>query len=146
MEKVPPLNTFLQDLKSQRLYQQQQQQQQQQQEGKPAKTAATAADEHEYKVICYVASWAWYRKSHTKFTPDYIDAGLCTHLVYAFASLDAENYTITVADPVTDIDNGELFQLLSPYLSLSIYLSIHPSSSLPSTYVLLFLFFIFIFW
>nr|QDA39872.1 chitinase 4 [Phenacoccus solenopsis] len=87
VEKIPPLNNLLEDFKSQRIYKQQE------------------TKDKEYKVVCYLASWSWYRKSVTKFTPDYVDPHLCTHIVYAFAALDPGNYTIMASDPVTDFDN-----------------------------------------
>lgn len=58
-------------------------------------------------MVCFVTNWAYYRKHGTKFTPDYVDPKLCTHIVYAYASLNPDNYTIVMSDQVTDLDNGK---------------------------------------
>lgn len=54
------------------------------------------------KVICYYTNWAWRRASAGKFSPRDIDGELCTHLVYAFATLDAERLVMHVEDS-TDV-------------------------------------------
>lgn len=63
------------------------------------------------KVVCYVTSWGFYRKGEGKFVPEHIDQRLCTHVVYAFASLDAEKLIMKEFDPWVDIDNS-MFTLL----------------------------------
>lgn len=59
------------------------------------------------KVVCYFASWSWYRYGDGKFAPEYIDRNLCTHIVYAFASLDPNDLTITSANEWEDFENSE---------------------------------------
>lgn len=61
--------------------------------------------EEEKKVVCYFTNWAFYRKAEGKFVPEHLDSQLCTHIVYAFASLDPEILTIKEFDPWADIDN-----------------------------------------
>lgn len=56
--------------------------------------------------MCYVTSWGFYRKGEGKFVPEHIDQRLCTHVVYAFASLDAEKLIMKEFDPWADIDNS----------------------------------------
>ncbi len=69
------------------------------------------------RFICYFPNWAPYRPGRYfmslfcrvfeiffsftgagKFTVDNIDPGLCTHLIYGFATLDPSNHTIQVRD------------------------------------------------
>ena len=40
-----------------------------------------------YRRVCYFGSWAHYRKQAGHFTPEKIDTNLCTHIIYAFATL-----------------------------------------------------------
>nr|WNT43924.1 chitinase 2 [Monochamus alternatus] len=58
------------------------------------------------KVVCYVTNWAFYRKAEGKFVPEHIDQRLCTHVVYAFASLDPEKLLMKEFDPWADLDNS----------------------------------------
>ncbi|XP_061488237.1 acidic mammalian chitinase-like [Rhineura floridana] len=50
-----------------------------------------------YKLICYVTQWAQYRAGPARFMPENIDPFLCTHLIFAFASMDKNQ--ITTMDP-----------------------------------------------
>ncbi|ESO85833.1 hypothetical protein LOTGIDRAFT_195779 [Lottia gigantea] len=56
----------------------------------------------EYKRVCYVEEWARYRKGEDKFTPEDIDPNLCTHLMFAFATLDSTATKIKPTDPSDD--------------------------------------------
>ncbi|KAF2898205.1 hypothetical protein ILUMI_07967 [Ignelater luminosus] len=58
------------------------------------------------KVVCYVTNWAFYRKGDGKFVPEHLDQRLCTHVIYAFASLDAEKLLLKAFDPWADLDNN----------------------------------------
>ncbi|XP_014602332.1 PREDICTED: probable chitinase 3 [Polistes canadensis] len=58
------------------------------------------------RVVCYVTSWAIYRKSDGKFIPERLDSSLCTDIIYAFASLNPETLLIQAFDPWADLDNG----------------------------------------
>ena len=42
-------------------------------------------------VLCYYATDARFRPANAKFTPDDIDASLCSHVVYAFADIGPNN-------------------------------------------------------
>ncbi|CAG9760168.1 unnamed protein product [Ceutorhynchus assimilis] len=64
------------------------------------------------KVVCYVTNWAFYRKAEGKFVPEYINEQLCTHIVYAFASLDPESLLLKEFDSWADIDN-DLYQRIT---------------------------------
>lgn len=59
------------------------------------------------KVVCYFASWSWYRYGDGKFAPEYIDRSLCTHIIYAFASLDPNDLTITSGNEWEDFENSK---------------------------------------
>ena len=61
---------------------------------------------HSKKVVCYVATWAFYRKSGSydlfdKFNPD-----LCTHLIYSFAVLNDETHEIKSRDVYLDLEDN----------------------------------------
>ncbi|XP_060087389.1 acidic mammalian chitinase-like [Heteronotia binoei] len=40
-----------------------------------------------YKLVCYFTNWSQYRPDPAKYFPNNIDPNLCTHLVYAFATM-----------------------------------------------------------
>ena len=69
---------------------------------------------HDKKVVCYWGTWANYRPNNGKFTPESIDASLCTHLIYSFVGLDADTASIKSLDPWMD-----LVQLARHYLQKS---------------------------
>ncbi len=57
------------------------------------------------KVVCFVTNWAFNRKDDGKFVPENIDTDLCSHIIYAYASLDPETLKMIEFDPWGDIDN-----------------------------------------
>ncbi|XP_067009873.2 probable chitinase 2 [Anabrus simplex] len=57
-------------------------------------------------IVCYYGSWATYRAWPGKFDPSDIDASKCTHLVYAFAGLDAASLSVTSLDSYNDLDEN----------------------------------------
>ncbi|XP_050423223.1 probable chitinase 10 [Adelges cooleyi] len=57
------------------------------------------------KVICYYASWSWYRVGDGKYAPEYINKNLCTHIVYAFAALDPNELIMIAGDEWEDVEN-----------------------------------------
>ncbi|KAL1138265.1 hypothetical protein AAG570_009954, partial [Ranatra chinensis] len=58
------------------------------------------------KIVCYFTNWAWYRKGDSKFFPEHMNPSLCTHIIYAFATLEPNSLTIASFDPWADIDNN----------------------------------------
>ncbi|RZF43160.1 hypothetical protein LSTR_LSTR012780 [Laodelphax striatellus] len=58
------------------------------------------------RVVCYFTNWSWYRKGDGKFLPEHMEPSLCTHIVYAFASLDPNDLTLKPFDSWSDIDNN----------------------------------------
>ncbi len=57
-------------------------------------------------VMCYFGSWATYRHGNGEFDVENIDPFACTHLVYGFAGLDENNYTIKSLDPYNDLEEN----------------------------------------
>lgn len=47
------------------------------------------------QVFCYMTSWSQKRPGAGKFTPENIDASLCTHVIYAFATLKEHKLATT---------------------------------------------------
>ncbi|XP_043977407.1 chitinase, acidic.1 [Gambusia affinis] len=48
------------------------------------------------KLVCHMTNWAQYRPSSAKFTPDNIDPFLCTHVIYALATINSFNQITTI--------------------------------------------------
>jgi chitinase len=67
-------------------------------------TAASSASSASV-VMCYFSTAAAHREGDGHFDVEDIDPALCTHLMYAFAGLDREQYVVTALDP--DYDLGE---------------------------------------
>ena len=62
---------------------------------------------HNKIVVCYVASWAAYRPGRGAFTWENVDAGQCSHIVYAFAGWNNETLDVVSLDPFLDTaDDG----------------------------------------
>ncbi|OXA56244.1 probable chitinase 2 isoform X2 [Folsomia candida] len=58
---------------------------------------------HKKVVVCYVATWATYRKpDEGAFDIDHIEPNLCTHLIYSFAGLDNTTFIMKPLDPWLD--------------------------------------------
>ncbi|XP_023236728.1 probable chitinase 10 [Centruroides sculpturatus] len=60
----------------------------------------------EMKIVCYFISWGINRESIAKFTAEDIDPFLCTHIIYAFASLDKDDLIMIPGDKRVDVDEG----------------------------------------
>lgn len=69
-------------------------------------TNITNNSENNKVVICYFKNWGLYKRGLAKYTPDNINTSLCTHVYYAFASLDNETLTIKYSDKNADIYKG----------------------------------------
>jgi len=52
-----------------------------------------AREKSSYRRVCYYTNWAQYRTAYGKFQPQNIPLQLCTHLVYAFASMNGNRLT-----------------------------------------------------
>jgi len=55
------------------------------------------------RVVCYYGSWAVYRPDLGKFDVENIDPFVCTHVIYAFAGLNAATYEIMSLDTYNDL-------------------------------------------
>ncbi len=42
----------------------------------------------QYRRVCYHTNWAQYRPGKAKYMPDDIPTHFCTHLIYAFATME----------------------------------------------------------
>lgn len=56
--------------------------------------------------MCYVEGVAVYRKEPLAFTPEDVDPFACTHVMYAFASIDPHTYQIMPRDEEYDVVQG----------------------------------------
>ena len=64
-------------------------------------------DYNGYKIVCYYGAWAVYRSTPMAFNVTDINPYACTHLIYAFAGLDAATNKIISLDPKVDIEEGK---------------------------------------
>ncbi|KAI5093558.1 chitinase, acidic.1 precursor, partial [Silurus meridionalis] len=48
------------------------------------------------KLVCYFSNWSQYRPSNSRFTPDNVDPFLCTHVIYALATISHDNQLSTI--------------------------------------------------
>jgi len=61
---------------------------------------------HDKQVVCYWGTWANYRPEEGKFTPEHVDPELCTNLIYSFAGLDTNTWTIKTLDGWMDLEDN----------------------------------------
>lgn len=58
------------------------------------------------RLFCFVESWASYRRSPAAYTADNIDPFACTHLIYAFVTIDQASSKIMPLDEEYDVVKG----------------------------------------
>ncbi|XP_060532634.1 probable chitinase 2 isoform X2 [Cylas formicarius] len=58
---------------------------------------------HGKVVVCYMGTWAVYRPGRGSFTIENLEPSLCTHIIYAFAGLNAKESVIRALDPWQDL-------------------------------------------
>jgi len=66
----------------------------------------------EYIRVCYYAAYASGRKPPAKLEPKDIDAHLCTHIVYAFASVNPKTYQLENRKEKKQLPHEELYAQL----------------------------------
>ncbi|XP_053686725.1 probable chitinase 2 [Sabethes cyaneus] len=66
-------------------------------------TTANIVTDHDRVVVCYISTWAVYRKGSASYSLDHFDPRLCTHAIYAFAGLDVDNNAMRPLDPWQDL-------------------------------------------
>ncbi len=54
--------------------------------------------------VCYVTNWSRYRKGEAKFEIEYIDPFMCSHVIYAYATVDGHRPEII---PIQKEDIGK---------------------------------------
>ncbi|BET00648.1 Glyco_18 [Nesidiocoris tenuis] len=69
-------------------------------------SGTTRTDQNQKRLFCFVESWANYRKSPMAFTSDDIDPFACTHILYAFATVDPTTFKLIPLDPEYDVVKG----------------------------------------
>ncbi len=47
----------------------------------------------DYKRVCYYTNWSQYRSGDAKFFPEDINPFVCSHIIYAFASMSGNQLT-----------------------------------------------------
>ncbi|XP_029657337.1 acidic mammalian chitinase-like [Octopus sinensis] len=57
-------------------------------------------------LFCYYTNWAKYRPGGFEFNDNDL-ANLCTHIIYAFCKIDANNLTLVSSDPKSDLPGGK---------------------------------------
>ncbi|KAK9501596.1 hypothetical protein O3M35_012293 [Rhynocoris fuscipes] len=64
------------------------------------------SDQRGKRLFCFVESWASYRRSPATFTAENIDPFACTHIIYAFVTVDQATSKIIPYDEEFDIVKG----------------------------------------
>lgn len=68
--------------------------------------------------MCYMTSWSIKRPGAGKFTPENIDASLCTHVIYAFGTL--KDFKLTFVDEKDTEQYKELMALREKNANLKV--------------------------
>ena len=67
----------------------------------------TVPSDPEKMVVCYYTNWAVYRQGIGSFFVTDIDPNLCTHAIYAFATMNEVTYELEVYDLWSDLPSSE---------------------------------------
>ena len=82
-------------------------------------------------MVCYFTNWSYDREGRGSFVPENMDASLCSHVVYAFATLDSASLEMTVGSEQEDIKTGTYIRQSYPDLKINLTFSL--SQLQPST-------------
>lgn len=97
------------------------------------------------QVFCYITSWSQKRPGSGKYTPEDINPSLCTHIIYAFATLkehklteasskDLDMYDRVVAlrdnNPDLKVSLNCIFCLLLQFIAISLIFNMKTSLQL----------------
>ncbi|CAF1206330.1 unnamed protein product [Adineta ricciae] len=74
--------------------------------------------------VCYITNWSRYRPGEAKFELEYIDPHMCTHIIYAYATVDENKPEITPIqqDDIEHYRELALLKKTNPELKVSIRL------------------------
>lgn len=100
-------------------------------------TKVSLAANEPYRVVCYYTNWAQYRPEPANFVPENINPYMCTHLVYAFASLEANQIKSTAENDESNSWTKGMFtrfndlKRLNPHLKTLLAIGGWPVGSAP---------------
>lgn len=63
-------------------------------------------DDNDKKIVCYVEGIAGYRKEPLTFNPEDLDPYICSHVIYAYATIDPINFQMVPNDEAYDVIQG----------------------------------------
>lgn len=72
---------------------------------KPERKLKSGA-ENQKRIVCYVEGKSFYRQEPLVFTPQDLDPFTCTHVIYAFASIEPHTYRVEPRDEEFDVVQG----------------------------------------
>ncbi|KAL8595019.1 hypothetical protein ACOMHN_001998 [Nucella lapillus] len=74
--------------------------------------------------MCYFANWAQHKAGEDRFTPEKIDASLCTHILYAFAHINADGTDLETTHPTDTEFYTKIINLKNKHPGLKVLLSV----------------------
>ena len=76
----------------------------------PLAPKLTSPNQDGYKIVCYYTNWSQYRPKIGKFLPEFLDAHLCTHVIFAFGWIKNGKLTSFEASDVASTGKPGLYQ------------------------------------
>lgn len=71
-----------------------------------------------FRLVCYYGSWSHWRTSIGRLPATDINPFLCTHLIYSFLRIDADNFSVSSNDPYLDLEGGTQVGAYNKFLAL----------------------------